>query len=137
MPGTSSSTAEGIKGLIRMEKERRKTIREAHAWDLLKTVARSPIAQMVGTVAVAEVLENEGILSGRWAGALEGGVIAMVGLQALKDYGVLGAAGLGLGIGTGSIIGEFIGNTPSDAFAKGGTTGLGIQNALKLLGIGD
>lgn len=63
----------------------------------------SPLVQMMGTVAIAEALESQGVLSARWAGALEGGIIAMTGLQALKEYGVIGASGLGLGIGVGAL----------------------------------
>lgn len=67
-----------------------------------KILIASPIVQMLGTVLIAETAEKAGILSERWAGALEGGVIAMIGLQALKDYGVLGAGALGVGLLTGS-----------------------------------
>jgi len=96
-------TKEDIKALAKLEKERRKTVREVQVWELAKTLARSPMVQMVGSVAVTELLEEAGVLSGKWAGALEGGVIAMVGLQALKEYGVIGAGALGLGIGAGTI----------------------------------
>lgn len=93
------------RALVRLEKERRKTLREQAAWNLAATAVRSPLVQICGTVALAEYLEYKGVLSSRWAGAIEGGVIAMVGLQALKEYGVLGAAGLGLGIGGGALFG--------------------------------
>lgn len=96
-------TKDDIKALAKLEKERRKTVRESQAWELAKVLVRSPMVQMVGSVAVAEVLEEVGILSGKWAGALEGGVITMVGLQALKDYGVIGAGALGLGVGLGAL----------------------------------
>lgn len=92
-----------VKVLVKLEKERRKTLNQVQAWDLVKTLVRSPMVQMVGSVAITEVLEDADILSSRWAGAIESGVIAMVGLQALKDYGVIGAAGLGLGMGLGAL----------------------------------
>lgn len=70
---------------------------------VLQQFIASPLVQILGTVAAAEGLEHAGILSSRWAGAVEGGVITMVGLQALKDYGLLGAGSLGLGLGLGAI----------------------------------
>lgn len=89
--------------LIKLEKEKGRNMDKAKAWDILRLVVASPMAQIVGTVAIAEGLEKGGILSGRWAGAIEGGVITMVGLQALKDYGILGAGILGGGLGIGAL----------------------------------
>lgn len=70
---------------------------------LLRQIVASPLVQIVGTVAVTETLESMGVLSGRWAGAVEGGIITMVGLQALKDYGVIGAGMVGAGLGLGAL----------------------------------
>ncbi len=89
---------------IRLERERRKTLAEAQRWQFLNSLVRSPIVQLVGTVALAEYLEHQKVLSSRWAGALEGGVITMVGLQALKEYGVIGALAVGGGLGAGSAV---------------------------------
>jgi hypothetical protein len=108
---------------LKLAKLQLKAQREAQAWATVRTAIASPVVQLVGSVAIAEILENQGILSGKWAGALEGGVIAMVGLQALKDYGVIGASALGLGITGGGLLGEFGGMSSFDAFAQGGTTG--------------
>lgn len=83
------ATSDAVK-LAKMAKEAR---REEMAWGVLRTLIASPAFQLVGTVAVAEYAEHQGWLSGRWAGALEGGVIAMVGMQAYKEMGL---AGLGL-----------------------------------------
>lgn len=88
---------------VRLERERRKTMNQAETWALLKMLIASPLVQIVGTVALTEILESQDIISGRWAGAVEGGVISMVGLQALKDYGVIGASALGLGMGLGAV----------------------------------
>jgi len=88
--------------LARLQMKARKQELE---YSLLRQAIASPLVQMIGTVAVTEALEYAGILSGRWAGAIEGGVITMVGLQALKDYGVIGAGTLGLGMGVGSLLG--------------------------------
>jgi len=89
---------------------------------LLRQAIASPLVQIIGTVALTEALENAGIISGRWAGAVEGGVITMVGLQALKDYGVIGAGSLGLGIGLGALtegnIGELL--SAGSSAASGG-----------------
>ena len=95
---------------VKLERERRKTLRETQTMNIVNGLVRSPIVQLVGTVALAEYLESQHILSDRWAGALEGGVITMVGLQALKEFGTVGAAGLALGMGSGAIQGS---DTPS------------------------
>jgi len=91
---------------IKLAKLQLKAAKHAQDMAVVRQLVSSPVVQLVGTVAIAELLEAGGILSGKWAGALEGGVIAMVGLQALKDYGVLGAGALGLGIGAGTIAGS-------------------------------
>lgn len=88
---------------VRLERERRKTMQQQELWALSKMVVASPMFQILGTVAITEILENQKVLTSRWAGAVEGGVITMVGLQALKDYGVIGAAVVGGGIGLGSL----------------------------------
>lgn len=87
----------------RLERERRKTIQAQELSLLLRQIVASPAFQMIGTVAIAELLEAAGVLSGRWAGAIEGGVITMTGLQALKDYGVLGAGAVGAGFAGGTL----------------------------------
>lgn len=71
---------------------------------LMRQIIASPLVQIVGTVLISEAAEKCGLLSANWANALEGGVIAMIGLQALKDYGVLGPMALGLGIGAGGLV---------------------------------
>lgn len=87
-----------------------KAAQRAQDTALLSQLLRSPMVQMIGTVAITEVLESMGILSSRWAGAVEGGVIAMTGLQALKDYGIIGAGALNLGIASGGILGSLTGD---------------------------
>lgn len=69
----------------------------------LQLVVNSPAFQLVGSVAIAEILEHYDILSSSWATALEGGVITMVGLQALKDHGLLGGAILAGSMGLGAL----------------------------------
>lgn len=125
------------KHAAKLERERRKTLKQQETSLLLRQIVASPAFQMVGTVAIAETLEAVGILSGRWAGALEGGVIAMTGLQALKDYGVIGAGSLGLGIGTGALLGDILGEDDYiKKQAKLGLTGMtGLDAALAQLGI--
>lgn len=98
-----SDQEKAMRLLIKLEKEKGRNIEKAKAWDIARLIIASPMAQIVGTVAIAEILEDHGILSGRWAGAIEGGVITMVGLQALKEYGVMGAGVVGLGAGTGAL----------------------------------
>jgi hypothetical protein len=108
---------------VKLAKMQLKAQREARAMGLARQVVASPVFQLVGSVAIAEILENQGILSARWAGALEGGVIAMVGLQAMKEYGVWGTLMELGGLGTGSLIGETLG---------GGTPATGnIANQIK------
>lgn len=80
-----------------------KAKREETAILLLRQLIASPLVQIIGTVALTEYLESEKVISSRWAGAVEGGVITMVGLQALKDYGVIGAGSLALGTGIGAL----------------------------------
>lgn len=93
------------KHAAKLEKERRKTLQQQEIMLLLRQIVASPAFQMIGTVTIAELLEHYGILSGRWAGAIEGGVITMTGLQALKDYGVLGAGAVGAGFASGTLLG--------------------------------
>lgn len=95
---------------------------------MLRQLIASPLVQIIGTVALTEGLENAGLISSRWAGAVEGGVITMVGLQALKDYGLIGAGTLGLGIGLGALSEGNIGELISSA------TGAASGGLLPLLG---
>lgn len=87
---------------VRLERERRKTLSQAEAWQFARTLASSPLVQILGSVALAELLERQGVLSAKWAGACEGGVIAMVGMQAYKDMGLIGSAGVLSGMGLGA-----------------------------------
>lgn len=105
---------------------RRKLKAAARAQDtaLLAQFLSSPLVQIIGSVAVTEILEEVGILSPRWAGAVEGGIIAMVGLEALKNYGVIGAGALNLGIASGGIFGSLQGD---------GSTASKIANAGQIL----
>jgi len=87
---------------IKILKAQAKLRRQELEYSVLKTAIASPIVQVMGTVAAAELLEKAGVLSGRWAGAIEGGVITAIFLQALKEYGIVGAGTLGLGVGIGA-----------------------------------
>lgn len=93
------------KEAIKIRRMELKAAKEAQQLQVLQQVVASPVFQMVGPVVLAEVLESAGILSGRLAGAIEGGVITMAGLRALKDYGIIGAGMLGVGVSAGSLIG--------------------------------
>lgn len=91
-------------------KRKLKAAARAQDMAMLSQFLSSPLVQVIGSVAVTEILEEAGILSSRWAGAVEGGIIAMVGLQALKEYGVIGAGALNLGIASGGILGSLTGD---------------------------
>lgn len=96
-----------VKALIRLEKERRKTINQVNSWRLASDVVRSPLFQIIGGVIATETAQKYGLISGAWAGGIEGAMIAFVGAQAFKDYGTAGAAALGVGGLAGGILGTF------------------------------
>jgi len=106
-------------------KARRQELEIQAASQLIRAVLASPLVQIIGTVVVTEAMENAGWISGRWAGAVEGGVITMVGLQALKDYGLIGAGTLGLGITAGSALGGL-----SETFETGTDLEKGLASGL-------
>jgi len=85
--------------IIKAKKESDQTAAMIH---LLKT----PLVQIALSVIAVEYAEHQEILSGRAAGALEGGITAVVGLHALKEYGVIGMGVAGAGLGLGALIGE-------------------------------
>lgn len=87
---------------IKMMKLQIKAAKDAQQRALVFDFLRSPMVQMAGTIIAAEAAERAGIIGPNWAGAIQGGVVAMTGLQALKDYGVIGSAYLG-GIGIGAV----------------------------------
>jgi len=91
---------------LKILKLKLKAQKEAAMLQEVGAFMRSPLVQIIGGVAVTELLEKADVLSGRWAGAIEGGIIAMIGLQALKDYGIYGASALGVGVLGGSVIAE-------------------------------
>lgn len=96
-----------VKARIRLEKERRKTINQVASWRLAETVIRSPLFQVVAGVIATETAQKYGLISGAWAGGIEGAIIAFVGAQAYKDYGAMGAGALGIGGLLGGIGGTF------------------------------
>lgn len=98
---TTPDKKEALK-LARMVKKEAKAARDHQ---LLIAILTSPVFQMTGTIAIAEILEKLGLLSSAWAGALEGGVIAMTGLQAVEKAGVVGAMALTGGLAGGAITG--------------------------------
>lgn len=98
-----------IKSTMKATRIAVKAVENDRVMQIIQQLATSPMVQMVGTVAIAEVLESLGLLSSRWAGALEGGVITMVGLQALKDFGVVGAGAIAGTMGIGALSGGDLG----------------------------
>jgi len=94
-----AKTSDTLKLAKLQAKERQKD----RIYGIAQRVIASPMTQVMGTVAIAEVLEKAGILSGRWAGAIEGSVLTMTFLQALKDYGTAGAGLVGVSTGIGAL----------------------------------
>jgi len=99
---------------------------------LIRGILASPLVQVMGTVAAAETLEAAGILSGRWSGAIEGGVITAIFLQALKEYGLIGAGTLGLGVSLGAAS-EGSGGKILEGLTQGQLSG--FFQGLKALGV--
>jgi len=94
-----AKTSDALKLAKLAAKERQKD----RMYGIAQRVIASPMTQVMGTVAIAELLEKGGVLSGRWAGAIEGSVLTMTFLQALKDYGVTGAGLVGASTGLGAL----------------------------------
>lgn len=95
--GTKGSTANDVKIvklLLKAEQKRADTL-------LIRQLIASPLVQMIGTVFAAELAEEAGLITDTWSGAIEGGMLAMVGLQAIKDYGLIpgGAVASAMGLG--------------------------------------
>jgi len=95
---TSDNDVKIIRMLIKAQKQQ-------NDFAAMAQLLRSPIVQMVGTVLLAELAEEAGILSPSWAGAIEGGVVTMVGLQAIKDYGLIPGGALASAMGIGALSG--------------------------------
>lgn len=87
---------------VRLAEIQRDIARDKFLSDIGRAIIISPMFQMAGSIVLTEYAEHEGWLSPRWSAAIETGVIAMVGLQALKDTGILGAAGILGSMGLGA-----------------------------------
>lgn len=98
---------------LKMARLAAKEARRARETQLLITLLSSPAVQVVGTIALAEVLEQNGIISSAGAGIIEGGVIGMVGLQAAEKAGLAGLLAVGGGAGIGGLLGAGSGILPS------------------------
>jgi len=105
-PETFSGMNIDSRDIVKLARIRAKEKKQARDLAAITAFISSPLVQMIGTVGLTEYLEKQEILSSRWAGAIEGGIITMVGLQALKDFGVIGGAVIGGGLGIGALFGD-------------------------------
>jgi len=80
-----------------------KADREKRQIQALTSILQSPIIQIVGTVVVCEYLEAEEMISSGWSTGIEAGAVTVVGLQALKEYGIAGLGVAAAGIGAAGI----------------------------------
>lgn len=125
------------KHAVKLERERRKTIAMQENRLLLRQALASPLVQIIGGITITEAAQSLGILNSKWAGGIEGSIVTMVGLQALKDYGIIGAGAMGFGFSAGSLISDIL---DEDNYIKkqakmGLTQTTGLDAALASLGL--